>query len=84
MLDRLRKSFKVRTVDLDKSNINTVKYGILIEDGEKDTEDLLKWCDVIIATGSTIANSTITSLFVDDKTTIFFGTTLAGVAALMD
>ena len=83
MLDRLRKSFKVRVVDLDKSNINTVKYGIVVEDGEKNTEDLLKWCDVIIATGSTIANSTITSLFVDDKPTIFFGTTLAGVAALM-
>lgn len=83
MLDRLRKSFKVRVVDLDENNINTVKYGILVEDGEKDTEDLLKWCDVIIATGSTIANSTITSLFVDDKPTIFFGTTLAGAAALM-
>lgn len=85
MLDRLRKSFKVRVVDLDldKSNINTVKYGIVVEDGEKNTEDLLKWCDVIIATGSTIANSTITSLFVDDKPTIFFGTTLAGVATLM-
>lgn len=83
MIDRLRKSFKVRVVDLDENNINTVKYGILVEDGEKDTEDILKWCDVIIATGSTIANSTITSLFVDNKPTIFFGTTLAGAAALM-
>ena len=83
MLDRLRKSFNVRVVDLDKNNINTVKYGVLVEDGEKDTVDLLKWCDVIVATGSTIANNTITSLFVDDKPTIFFGTTLAGAAALM-
>lgn len=83
MLDRLRKSFKVRVVDLDKNNINTIKYGITIEDGEKNTEDLLKWCDVIVATGSTIANNTITSLFVEGKPTIFFGTTLAGAAALM-
>ena len=84
MLDRLRKSFNVRVVDLDKNNINTVKYGILVEDGEKDTVDLLKWCDVIVATGSTVANNTITSLFVDDKPTIFFGTTLAGAASLME
>lgn len=83
MLDRLRKSFKVRVVDLDKDNINTVKYGVMVEDGMKDTEDLLKWCDVIVATGSTIANNTITSFFVDNKPTIFFGTTLAGTAELM-
>lgn len=83
MLDRLGKSFNVRVVDLDKNNINTVRYEVLVEDGETYTEDLLKWCDVIIATGSTIANNTITSLFVDNKPTIFFGTTLAGAAALM-
>lgn len=83
MLDRLSKSFKVRVVDLDKDNINTVKYGVMVEDGMEDTEELLKWCDVIVATGSTIANNTITSFFVDDKPTIFFGTTLAGTAALM-
>ena len=35
-----------------------------------------------MATGCTIANNTITSLFVDDKPTIFFGTTLAGAAHL--
>lgn len=83
MLDKLSKSFEVRVVDLDKNNINTMKYGVMVEDGEKDTEDLLKWCDVILATGSTIANKTITSLFVDDKPIIFFGTTLAGAASLM-
>lgn len=83
MLDRLSKSFKVRIVDLDENNINTVKYGVLVEDGGKDTKELFTWCDVIVATGSTIANNTITSLFVDDKPTIFFGTTLAGAAAIM-
>ncbi|BCZ44432.1 membrane protein [Clostridium gelidum] len=83
MLDRLSKSFKVRIVDLDKDNINTVKYGVMVEDGNKDTEALLKWCDVIVATGSTISNNTITSLFVENKPRIFFGTTLAGASALM-
>ena len=60
-----------------------MKYSVLVEDGEKNTEELLKWCDIIVATGSTIANNTITSLFVDNKPTLFFGTTLAGAAALM-
>lgn len=83
MLDKLSKNFKVRVVDLDENNINAVKYGVLVEDGEKDIQDLLTWCDVIVATGSTIANRTITSLFVDDKPIIFFGTTLAGAAAIM-
>ena len=42
-----------------------------------NTEELLKWCDIIVATGSTIVNKTITSLLVEGKPTIFFGTTLA-------
>ena len=83
MLDKLSKSFEVRVVDLDKNNINTMKYSVLVEDGEKNTEELVKWCDIIVATGSTIANNTITSFFVDNKPTLFFGTTLAGAAALM-
>lgn len=83
MLDKLRKNFKVRVVDLDENNIGTAKYDTLVEDGDKDTKELIEWCDVIIATGSTIANNTITSLLVDDKPTIFFGTTLAGAAAIM-
>lgn len=83
MLDKLRKNFKVRVVDLDENNIGTVKYDTLVEDGDKDTKDLIEWCDVIIATGSTIANNTITSLLIDDKPTIFFGTTLAGAAVIM-
>jgi hypothetical protein len=37
---------------------------------------------VLVATGSTIANKTITNILID-KPTIFFETTLAGAAALM-
>ncbi|HEY5525166.1 MAG TPA: DUF364 domain-containing protein [Clostridium sp.] len=82
MLEKLSKSFDVRIVDLDINNINTVKYGVLVEDGYKHTESLLEWCDIILATGSTVANNTITSLFVE-KPIVFFGTTLAGTAELM-
>ncbi|KZL91399.1 Rossmann-like domain-containing protein [Clostridium magnum] len=82
MLENLGKNFKVRIVDLDTSNIGKVKYSVMVEDGSKPIDDLLNWCDIVVATGSTIANKTITNLLLD-KPTIFFGTTLAGAAALM-
>lgn len=82
MLENLGKNFKVRIVDLDSSNIGKVKYSVMVEDGSKPIDDLLSWSDIVVATGSTIANKTITNLLLD-KPTIFFGTTLAGAAALM-
>jgi hypothetical protein len=82
MLENLGKNFKVRIVDLDSSNIGKVKYNVMVEDGSKSIDDLLNWCDIVVATGSTIANKTITNLLLD-KPTIFFGTTLAGAASLM-
>lgn len=82
MLENLAKNFKVRIVDLDANNIGKVKYSVMVEDGDKPINDLLSWCDIVVATGSTIANKTITNLLID-KPAIFFGTTLAGAAALM-
>ncbi|MBV7274102.1 hypothetical protein I6U48_14440 [Clostridium sp. PL3] len=82
MLENLGKNFKVRIVDLDVGNIGKIKYNVVVEDGSKPIDDLLGWCDIVVATGSTIANKTITNILVD-KPTIFFGTTLAGAAALM-
>lgn len=82
MLENLSKNYKVRIVDLDANNIGKVKYGVTVEDGSKPIDDLLNWCDIVVATGSTVANKTITSILLD-KSTIFFGTTLAGTAALM-
>ncbi|AWI05984.1 Rossmann-like domain-containing protein [Clostridium drakei] len=82
MLENLGKNYKVRIVDLDDNNIGKVKYGVMVEDGSKSIDDLLNWCDIVVATGSTVANKTITNVLLD-KPTIFFGTTLAGTAALM-
>lgn len=82
MLENLGKNYNVRIVDLDANNIGKVKYGVMVEDGSKPIDDLLNWCDIVVATGSTIANKTITNVLLD-KPTIFFGTTLAGAAALM-
>ena len=46
----------IKVTDLDKDNINKIKYGVLIWDGRKKTEELFKTCDVILATGSTVVN----------------------------
>ncbi|CAG7839372.1 MULTISPECIES: Rossmann-like domain-containing protein [Clostridium] len=83
MLQRLSENFDVRVVDLNKEKIGKVKFGIKIENAEEKTKDLLKWCDVIMATGSTVANNTIRN-FLNEKPVIFFGTTIAGTAELMN
>lgn len=83
MLERLSNNFSVRVVDLDKRNIGNMKFGILVEDAKEKTEELLEWCEVILATGSTVANDTIEK-FLDKKPVVFFGTTIAGTAELMN
>ncbi|QEK13058.1 hypothetical protein FQB35_12425 [Crassaminicella thermophila] len=82
MLQRLSENFCVRVVDLDKDKIGKVKFGVEIENGEEKTEEVLDWCEVIVATGSTAANNTILN-FLMKKPVIFFGTTIAGAASLM-
>lgn len=83
MLERLSKYFQVRVVDLDIDKIGKVKFGVEIENAEEKTEEVLNWCELIVATGSTIANSTITK-FLNDKPVVFYGTTIAGAASLMN
>lgn len=83
MLERLSGNFKVRVADLDKDKIGKVKFGVKIENAEIKTEEVLNWSELIIATGSTVANNTITN-YINEKPVIFFGTTIAGVASLMN
>lgn len=75
----LSKKFELRVIDLDEDNINSVKYNIKIED-ESYTQNAVEWSDIIIATGTTLANNTIES-FPKNKT-VFYGTTIAGAAYL--
>ncbi|AFA47286.1 Rossmann-like domain-containing protein [Acetobacterium woodii] len=82
-LERLALHFSVRVLDMDKDRIDTIKFGVRIEDGEKDMADVLDWCDLIFATGSTVANGTITNFTNRDKPIIFYGTTIAGAASLL-
>jgi uncharacterized protein (DUF4213/DUF364 family) len=76
----------VRCTDMNPKNIGQNKSGITIWDGKTQTQELIDWCDVIFATGSTIANGSF-----DDinrrieqagKKLVLFGITGAAVCAI--
>lgn len=83
ILEACNKEFSIRVVDLDPDNIGHRKCGVMVEDAETKTEELLEWCDLVLATGSTVANGTIINFLDLSKPTIFFGTTIAGAAPIL-
>jgi len=80
MVEALAAQFEIRVVDLDPDNVGQKKCGVLIEDAAH-TKEILSWADVILATGTTVVNNTITPLLIE-KPIIFYGVTIAGVAYL--
>ena len=85
MVQALGQQTELRVLDLDEDNIGQFKRGCLIE-GPDALDDVLAWADVLSVTGTTLANGTI-DLFLPEanggKPVIFYGTTIAGAAALM-
>ena len=77
----------VKAVDLNPDNIGTLKSGVLVWDGRRTLARLAFWCDVGLATGSSLVNGTIDEireLFGDqEKPLVFFGNTISGAAALL-
>ncbi|MFC1901830.1 Rossmann-like domain-containing protein [Chloroflexota bacterium] len=77
----------VHCTDLNPKNIGSQKYGAEVWDGKTDTERLIGWCDVMLATSSTIVNDTFDSIKAETdargKKLIIFGVTGAGVSALL-
>ena len=77
----------VKVVDLNPENIGTLKSGVLVWDGRRTLARLAFWCDVGLATGSSLVNGTIgeiRELFGDQgKPVVFFGNTISGAAALL-
>lgn len=84
MIDRLKDKYNLRVLDLNKDNINTYRYNILIEDGSKKKEEIINWADLLLVTGSTVVNGTIIDYLNLNKEVYFFGTSIAGSAYLMD
>jgi uncharacterized protein (DUF4213/DUF364 family) len=81
MAAQLSKYFFLRVADLDPDNISHEKSGIVIEN-PGHMEQMLACSDLILATGSTVVNSTVESLFQAKKPVIFYGVTIAGIAEL--
>ncbi|MDK2848354.1 MAG: hypothetical protein PWP34_1707 [Desulfuromonadales bacterium] len=78
---------RMRVVDLNEDNIGQKRCDVKVWDGEKDLEKLIEWCEIGVATGSTVVNGSINELrekFVAaGKPLVFFGNTISGVASLM-
>jgi hypothetical protein len=78
----LNNHFQVRLVDLDPDNIGQVKRGVLVEGGDA-TQAAVDWADMLLVTGTTLANDTIGHFLDRGKPVLFYGTTISGGAALM-
>ena len=76
--------YQVRVLDLNPANVDQIRYGVRVEDGVRDYEDVVRrYADLILCTGSTICNGTIVDYLELDTETVFFGTTISGAAALL-
>lgn len=82
MIKALAGKFEMRIVDLDPDNIGSIKCGIQVE-GPDNTDDVVEGVSLLLVTGSTLANDTLDKFLVENKPTIFFGTTVAGAADIM-
>jgi hypothetical protein len=82
MVESLAPEFPLRVLDLDPDNIGARKFGVLIE-GRDNTEEAIEWADLLFVTGTTLVNGTLGG-FLGRKPILFYGTSIAGAAHLMD
>ena len=74
---------EVRVLDLNPANIGENRYGIQVEDGATQKDDVIEWADLILCTGSTICNGTIVDYLNLEKEVLFFGISIAGAAEFL-
>ncbi|MCK5216079.1 MAG: hypothetical protein KAR05_12095 [Candidatus Omnitrophica bacterium] len=72
----------IRVIDLDKDNIGKNVNGVIVE-AESGTDEALKWCDMVFATGSTIVNGTIARFINQPKPAIFYGVTISAAGQIL-
>ena len=75
---------RVSITDLNADVVGTVRYGVKVMDGLSDTKTLVDFADVLLVTGTILANGTYLDVLgeVGEKTHYFFGTTCAALAYL--
>lgn len=79
MVSALAERFPIRVTDLDPDNVGQVKCGVKIEDVNA-TPEIIKWSDVVLATGTTAVNATMPML--SGKPVVYYGVTISGIACL--
>lgn len=83
MIEQLHTAgFTMRVLDRNPDNIGAVRYGVPIEDGQYYAE-AIQWSSLILCTGSTIINGTLTHFSESEKPVYFYGTTIAGAAVIL-
>ena len=81
MVENLASEHDLRVLDMDPDNVGTKKFGVNIESADH-TDDAVQWADLLLVTGTTLANGTISPIL-GRKPIVFYGTTIAGAAHLM-
>ena len=81
-LEILAPNYNVRVVDLDQENIGREILDVVIEPPEM-TAEAMTWCDLILATGSTVVNGTITDFLNQNKPVLFYGVTISAPAKIL-
>lgn len=72
---------RVGVTDLNRDNVGSVRYGVEIWDGLRDTGRLIDFADVLLVTGSILANGTAEDVLAGvEKPLYFYGTTCAALA----
>ena len=82
MVEHLAAAFEYRILDMDPDNIGTRKFDAVVE-GPEATAKAVAWADLLLVTGTTLVNGTIHD-FLSHKQVLFYGTTMAGAAHLMN
>lgn len=83
MAEVLAQEFPLRIMDLDPDNSGKTFGKVQVETEPYEVSELEKWADLFFVTGSTIVNGSIDQFLDLEKPVIYFGTSIAGPAALL-
>lgn len=82
MVETLAARFQVKVLDMDPDNIGQNKFGVVVE-SPTASSSAVDWADLMLVTGTTLVNGTL-PVFLTEKPVVFYGTTIAGAAHLME
>ncbi|MBC3803475.1 hypothetical protein GH808_03375 [Acetobacterium fimetarium] len=72
----------IKISDLNRNNVGSLRHGVKVLDGLTDTKEVVDFADVLLITGSILANGTERSVLdeLENKQFYLFGTTCAALA----